>query len=32
MGTSDVGNYQYDVPLNFNGGNDPTYNHEKYDS
>jgi hypothetical protein len=28
MGTSDAGNYQYDVPLNFNGGNDPTYNHE----
>ena len=28
MGTSDAGNYQYDVPLNFNGGNDPTYNHK----
>lgn len=26
--TSDAGDYQYDVPLNFNGGNDPTYNHE----
>ena len=25
--TQDAGNYQYDVPLNFNGGNDPTYNH-----
>jgi hypothetical protein len=28
MGTGDAGNYQYDVPMNFNGGNDPTYNHE----
>jgi len=28
MGTQDAGNYQYDVPLNFNGGNDPTYNHK----
>jgi hypothetical protein len=26
--TSDVGDYQYDVPLNFNGGNDPAYNHK----
>lgn len=25
--TQDTGNYQYDVPLNFNGGNDPAYNH-----
>ena len=25
--TQDAGNYQYDVPLNFNGGNDPAYNH-----
>lgn len=28
MGTTDAGNYQYDVPLEFNGGNDPTYNHQ----
>lgn len=28
MGTTDAGNYQYDVPLKFNGGNDPTYNHQ----
>jgi predicted transcriptional regulator len=26
--TQDAGNYQYDVPLNFNNGNDPTYNHK----
>jgi hypothetical protein len=26
--TTDAGDYQYDVPLNFNCGNDPTYNHE----
>lgn len=26
--TGDVGNYQYDVPLNFNNGNDPAFNHE----
>lgn len=26
--TSDAGNYQYDVPLNFNNGNDPAYNHK----
>ena len=26
--TQDAGNYQYDVPLNFNGGNDPAYNHQ----
>lgn len=26
-GTQDAGDYQYDVPLNFNNGNDPTYNH-----
>lgn len=26
--TQDTGNYQYDVPLKFNGGNDPTYNHQ----
>ena len=28
MGTSDAGNYQYDVPMNFNGGNDPAYDHQ----
>lgn len=28
MGTTDAGNYQYDVPMNFNGGNDPAYNHQ----
>jgi hypothetical protein len=28
MGTQDAGNYQYDVPLNFNGGNDPAYDHQ----
>ena len=27
MGTCDAGNYQYDVPLNFNNGNDPAFNH-----
>jgi hypothetical protein len=27
MGTADAGNYQYDVPLEFNGGNDPAYDH-----
>lgn len=27
MTTHDAGNYQYDVPLNFNNGNDPAYNH-----
>ena len=26
--TTDVGNYQYDVPLNFNNGDDPAYNHK----
>lgn len=26
--TTDTGDYQYDVPLNFNGGNDPAYNHK----
>ena len=26
--TQDSGNYQYDVPLKFNGGNDPAYNHK----
>jgi hypothetical protein len=26
--TQNAGNYQYDVPLNFNKGNDPTYNHQ----
>lgn len=25
--TSDAGDYQYDVPLNFNNGKDPAYNH-----
>lgn len=25
---TDVGDYQYDVPLKFNGGNDPAYNHK----
>lgn len=28
MGTQDAGNYQYDVPINFNGGNDPAYDHK----
>lgn len=28
MGTLDAGNYQYDVPMNFNGGNDPAYDHQ----
>ena len=28
MGTTDAGNYQYDVPLNFNNGNDPAYDHK----
>lgn len=28
MTTHDAGNYQYDVPLNFNNGNDPSYNHK----
>lgn len=28
MGTVDAGNYQYDVPLNFNNGNDPAFDHE----
>ena len=28
MGTQDAGNYQYDVPMNFNGGNDPAYDHK----
>lgn len=28
MATSDAGNYQYDVPLSFNKGNDPAYNHK----
>lgn len=27
MGTTDAGDYQYTVPLNFNGGNDPAYDH-----
>jgi hypothetical protein len=27
IGTQDVGNYQYDVPMNFNNGNDPAYDH-----
>lgn len=27
MGAADAGNYQYDVPLEFNGGNDPAYDH-----
>lgn len=26
--TTDAGDFQYDVPLNFNGGNDPAYNHQ----
>ena len=26
--TQDAGNYQYDVPLNFNNGNDPAFNHQ----
>lgn len=26
--TSDAGDYQYDVPFKFNGGNDPTYDHK----
>lgn len=25
--THDTGNYQYDVPLNFNNGNDPAFDH-----
>lgn len=28
MGTFDAGNYQYDVPMKFNNGNNPTYNHK----
>lgn len=28
MGTSDAGDYQYDVPMNFNNGKDPSYNHK----
>lgn len=28
MTTHDAGNYQYDVPFNFNNGNDPTYDHK----
>lgn len=28
MGTVDAGNYQYDVPLKFNNGNDPAYDHK----
>ena len=28
MGSGDAGDYQYTVPLNFNNGNDPTYNHK----
>ena len=28
MTTHDAGNYQYDVPLNFNNGKDPSYNHK----
>ena len=27
MSTTDAGDYQYDVPFKFNGGNDPSYNH-----
>lgn len=27
MGATDAGNYQYDVPMKFNGGNDPAYDH-----
>ena len=26
--TTNVGDYQYDVPLNFNNGKDPAYNHK----
>lgn len=26
--TQDTGNYQYDVPLNFNNGKDPSYDHK----
>ena len=26
--TNDTGDYQYDVPLNFNNGKDPAYNHK----
>lgn len=28
MGTADAGNYQYDVPFEFNGGEDPAYDHK----
>lgn len=28
MGAGDAGNYQYDVPMKFNGGNDPAYDHK----
>lgn len=28
MGTQDAGDYQYDVPFKFNGGNDPAYDHK----
>ena len=28
MGTTDAGDYQYDVPFNFNNGNDPAYDHK----
>lgn len=28
MTTHDAGNYQYDVPLNFNNSKDPSYNHK----
>lgn len=27
MGTADAGDYEYTVPINFNGGNDPAYDH-----
>ena len=27
MGIGDAGDYQYDVPFKFNGGNDPAYDH-----
>lgn len=28
MSSQDAGDYQYDVPLNFNNGNDPAYDHK----
>ena len=28
ISTQSAGNYQYDVPMNFNNGKDPAYNHE----